>query len=152
MAEIMGAGCTHYPPLITPDEDRGFPINVTLNHDERLPDELKDPLNWPDAMRLEYGDDEGLASAGIHRQRLVAGFRRVRRAVLDFDPDFVVIFGDDQYENFREDIIPPFCVMAYDQVESMPSTGVTARLGQTCGESRPRPPSSTGAIPKRRGT
>jgi hypothetical protein len=120
MAEIMGAGCTHYPPLITPDEDRGFPINVTLNHDDRLPDELKDPLNWPEAMRLEYGNDEGLASAGIHRQRLVAGFRRVRRAVLDFAPDFVVIFGDDQYENFREDIIPPFCIMAYDQVESLP--------------------------------
>ena len=34
MAEIIGVGCTHYPPLITPDEDRGFPINVTLNRDE----------------------------------------------------------------------------------------------------------------------
>ena len=59
MAEIIGVGCTHYPPLITPDEDRGFPINVTLNRDERLPEELKNPLNWPEPMQAEYGDDQG---------------------------------------------------------------------------------------------
>ena len=63
MAEIIGVGCTHYPALITPDEDRGFPINVTLNRDERLPEELKNPLNWPEPMRAEYGDDQGMASA-----------------------------------------------------------------------------------------
>ena len=27
----------------------------------------------------------------------------------------MLIFGDDQYENFREDIIPAFCVMGLDQ-------------------------------------
>ena len=32
-----------------------------------------------------------------------------------FDPDIVLICGDDQYENFREDIIPAFCVMGLDQ-------------------------------------
>ena len=52
MAEIIGVGCTHYPPLITPDEDRGFPINVTLNRDDRLPEELKNPLNWPPPMQM----------------------------------------------------------------------------------------------------
>ncbi len=41
MAEIVGAGCAHCPPLITPDEDRGFPVNVTLNHGERPPEGLK---------------------------------------------------------------------------------------------------------------
>ncbi|MGE3304195.1 MAG: extradiol ring-cleavage dioxygenase, partial [Hyphomonadaceae bacterium] len=34
-----------------------------------------------------------------------------------FKPDFVLIWGDDQYENFREDIIPPYCVNAYDKFE-----------------------------------
>ena len=32
----------------------------------------------------------------------------------------MVIWGDDQYENFREDIIPPFCVLAYDEFECKP--------------------------------
>ncbi len=44
MAKILGAGCTHCPLLITPDEDRNFPINITLSEDERLPEELKNPL------------------------------------------------------------------------------------------------------------
>jgi len=120
MAEIIGVGCTHYPALITPDEDRGFPINVTLNRDERLPEELKNPLTWPEPMQQEYGDDQGLASAAVHRARLVEGFRRVRQEILDFNPDFVIVFGDDQYENFREDIIPPFCILAYEGFQCTP--------------------------------
>ena len=38
---------------------------------------------------------------------------RVRQALEDFDPDFVLIWGDDQYENFKEDIVPAFSVLAY---------------------------------------
>jgi hypothetical protein len=30
------------------------------------------------------------------------------------------MWGDDQYENFKEDIIPPFCVLAYDQLSFQP--------------------------------
>ena len=29
-----------------------------------------------------------------------------------------MVWGDDQYENFREEIIPPFCVLAYDDLGS----------------------------------
>jgi hypothetical protein len=32
----------------------------------------------------------------------------------------VVIWGDDQYENFKEDIIPPCCLMAYVAFEVKP--------------------------------
>jgi hypothetical protein len=38
----------------------------------------------------------------------------------EFAPDFVVIWGDDQYENFKEDVIPPFCVLAYDSLATKP--------------------------------
>ena len=71
-------------------------------------------------MRIEYGEDEGYAAALEHRARLVAGFRRIRAELDAFNPDFVVIWGDDQYENFREDIIPPFCVLAYDDFTCQP--------------------------------
>ncbi len=30
------------------------------------------------------------------------------------------MWGDDQYENFREDVIPPFCVLAYDTLAFQP--------------------------------
>ncbi len=38
----------------------------------------------------------------------------------EFAPDLVVIWGDDQYENFREDIIPPFCLLAYEAMAPKP--------------------------------
>jgi hypothetical protein len=42
---------------------------------------------------------------------------------LTLNPDVVLVWGDDQYENFREDIIPAFCVMAYDGFEHQPMAG-----------------------------
>jgi hypothetical protein len=71
-------------------------------------------------MRQEYGADEGANAALRHREALVAGFRKARRLLDEFAPDFVVIWGDDQYENFKEDIIPPFCVLAYESIEHRP--------------------------------
>ena len=50
MAEIFGAGLTHYPALIAPDEDKMYPLLRTLKNDERLPESLKDPMNWPEAI------------------------------------------------------------------------------------------------------
>jgi hypothetical protein len=122
MGEILGIGLTHYPPLIAPDEDRLIPLRRTLARDERVPAHLKDPSNWPDAMRAEYGTDEGYTAAQKHRERLVHGFRRLRHEIDAFQPDLVLIWGDDQYENFREDIIPPFCVLAYEDISCRPFT------------------------------
>ena len=120
MAEILGAGVTHYPPMLVSDEEKAFPINITLARDERVPEHMKNPANWPEPMRVEYGEDEGVASAALHRERLVKSFRVVNSEIQAFDPDFVLIFGDDQYENFRETIIPPFCILAYEDSESTP--------------------------------
>ncbi|MGE3867136.1 MAG: extradiol ring-cleavage dioxygenase, partial [Hyphomonadaceae bacterium] len=35
----------------------------------------------------------------------------------DFNPDFVLMWGDDQYENFHEDVIPPYCISAHDRIQ-----------------------------------
>jgi hypothetical protein len=80
----------------------------------QLPAAMRDGSGWSGGMRAEWGDDEGLAAAGRHRAELVDWCGRVRRALDDFDPDVVLIWGDDQYENFREDVIPPYCVHAHD--------------------------------------
>jgi len=88
--------------------------------DPAIPADLKEPANWPPRMREEYGDDQGKAAAVGHRQQLLNGMAKVREALDEFDPDFVLIWGDDQYENFTEDIIPPFCILAYGQIEAMP--------------------------------
>lgn len=120
MGEVLGLGISHYPPLLVRDEDMaGLLRNYTLA-DPDIPAEAKDPAGWPERMRAEWGDDQGRSAAGEHRAQLVAGFERCRQALDDFNPDLVVMWGDDQYENFLEDVIPPYAVLALDDIEVRP--------------------------------
>ena len=119
MAEILGLGLSHYPPLSTPDAMMSGILRTTLK-DPGIPDSAKDPANWPDVMRAEWANDMGTAAAGLHRAAMVAQFRRVREELDRFNPDLVLIWGDDQYENFKEDIIPPFTICAYGDVDVYP--------------------------------
>ena len=114
MAEVLATGITHYPPLVTPDERMSWILQYMLKN-PHLPEEYRDPDKWPEEMRREWGEDQGTASATNHRSELVHWLGRVRAALDDFNPDYVVIIGDDQYENFKEDIVPPFCINAYDK-------------------------------------
>jgi hypothetical protein len=119
MADVMVLGMTHYPPLSMHDADMAGILRRTLQ-DPGIPDAAKDPSTWPAAMRSEWGDDQGVASAAAHRAALVDGLRRVRRALDDFDPDLVLVWGDDQHENFHEDLIPPYAVLCYDDLDVLP--------------------------------
>jgi len=120
MGEILGIGATHYPPGLVPEEYKPWPLARMLQTDPRIPAPLKDPANWPEPMRAEWGDDEGITSHKAHRARVFKAFRQIREEIDAFQPDFILIWGDDQYENFKEDIIPPFCVLAYDQLTFQP--------------------------------
>ncbi len=119
MAEILGLGVSHYPPLCKTDAEMAGILAYTLQ-DPAIPAAEKDPANWPESMRREWGDDRGTRAAAAHRASLVAGFDAVRAALDEFRPDVVLIWGDDQYENFREDLIPPFAVCAYPDIEVHP--------------------------------
>ncbi len=74
MAELLGLGLSHYPPLSLPDEQMATILRVTLR-DQGIPEGVKDPRVWPEAARAEWGDDEGTAAAAAHRAALVAEFR-----------------------------------------------------------------------------
>lgn len=119
MGEVLGVGLTHFPAFIGGDSRMSTALKHMLAA-PGFPPDRRDPAGWPSAMRQEWADDEGLAAAAGHRQALVAGLRRVRAAIDEFRPDAVVVTGDDQYENFREDLVPPFCVLAYEDLEVRP--------------------------------
>ena len=119
MGEILGLGVTHGPMLAHLDKDQGNMLKRRLASPQ-LPDHLRDPANWPEPMRLEWADDDGEASAHEQRMRLLEDFRKCRRALDDFKPDAVLIWGDDQFENFHEDVIPPFCVHMAPEFEKQP--------------------------------
>ena len=123
MGEILGVGVSHYPGPMVPDGHMAAFLRRTLQS-SGVPDRLKDPRSWPAAMQAEWGNDEGTKAAGEHRRRLVEAFRKVRAEIQAFNPDFIVIWGDDQYENFREEIVPPFCVYIFDRAQYTPLSGL----------------------------
>lgn len=119
MAEVLGLGITHYPLLAGADSHMANLLKYTLG-DPDIPAEVKDPQNWSELARQEWGDDEGAAAAAGHRAQLLAGMQRCREELDAFQPDVVVVWGDDQYENFREEVVPSFCVFAYEDTEIDP--------------------------------
>jgi hypothetical protein len=128
MGEILALGVTHYPPINAKDLARWTgALKFTLRN-PGLPAEYRDPANWPEAMRREWGNDEGVTAARRHRDEVTSQFRNLRKILDDFDPDLVVVWGDDQYENFQEDIVPPFCVLAYDDIDVQPWHGAQMKM------------------------
>jgi hypothetical protein len=128
VAEILGVGLTHYPPLLGRDENMSWVLRWTLE-DPDIPEAAKRVESWPAGMRADWGDDAGRRAAGVHRAALMGGFDRVRSAIDDFAPDVILVFGDDQYENFQEDLIPPFAVLAYDDMAVHPWMAMKRRRG-----------------------
>ncbi|MFO1081148.1 MAG: hypothetical protein U1E23_11055 [Reyranellaceae bacterium] len=114
MADLLLLGISHYPPLHGADDRMSWILKRMLQN-PNLPEELRTPAGWPAAMQAEWGNDEGTSSAARHREQLVGWMDRARAELDAFKPDFVLIWGDDQYENFKEDIVPPYCVAAYDE-------------------------------------
>ena len=118
MGQILGLGITHYPNLAA-KLNMSWRFQKGLD-DPALPAHLRSVENWHPTMREQWGRDCGQAHSDRHRQDMIDQFRRVRRELDAFRPDFVLIWGDDQYENFREDCVPAFSVLAYDSIEFQP--------------------------------
>jgi len=118
MGEILGLGITHQPTLAA-REIRPASLRNTLR-DPGLPERYRTPAGWPEAMRREWADDDGARAGAAHRDAIVAELRKARQALDEFAPDFLLVWGDDQYENFREDCVPPFSILAYDSVDVQP--------------------------------
>src|SRR5712692_5624418 len=117
MGEFLGIGCSHGPGITGPAETL-TEIYLKFNLKSDLtPAHMKDPRNWPPKMQEEWADDEGLAFSKAYQAKLQPAYREARAAIDAFSPDFVVVFGDDQYEVFQEDLLPPFALFAIDEVE-----------------------------------
>jgi hypothetical protein len=120
MAEILGLGLSHYPGPLVPAELWPQMLKTNVEKGRVPPAVYADQSKWPKPMLAEWGADEGISSARGHQARLLAGFRELRRRLDAFKPDIVLIWGDDQFENFRKDGVPAFCVYIFDEIVSMP--------------------------------
>jgi hypothetical protein len=119
MAQILGLGVTHSPPLLAASGDTASRIKRMMQ-DPLLPECYRSPATWPEPMRQQWGNDEGQTHARQHRDELVDCMRWARQQLDDFNPDLVIVFGDDQYENFREDGVPAFQINCFESFEARP--------------------------------
>lgn len=119
MAEILGIGCTHRPIMLRRNEDWTGMMKASLA-DPDMPEHMKNPAAWPEKLRAELGNDWGASTAARYREVYRQHFAEARAALDDFDPDVIIMWGDDQYENFKEDIVPPFAVLAYEDQDIQP--------------------------------
>jgi hypothetical protein len=120
MAEILGLGLSHYPGPSVPAEywPRMIQRNVEIGRVD--PALFADKSRWPKPMLAEWGDDEGVTAAREHRRRLLSGYAKLRKVLDDFRPEVVLIWGDDQFENFKRDCVPAFCVGIFQSVTGKP--------------------------------
>ena len=119
MAELLGLGLSPFGGFMFSDEEMSARAKARLANGS-LPPELDSPEKWPDAMQAEWGNDQGAKFAAIHRDRYFDGLKRIRAAIDSFRPDAVIIFGDDQYECFREDLVPAYCVFVGEKFLTKP--------------------------------
>lgn len=121
MGEILGVGVTHQPTLGDEEFMPGsFRRSLT---DPDLPDELRNPDSWPELLRQEWSDDDGRAAGVAHQHAVATEYHKITAALQEFGPDFIVVWGDDQYERFRENCVPAFCVIAADKFDIHPWEG-----------------------------
>ena len=123
MADILGLGLSHYPGPSVPVEAWPTMLEKNVELGRVTPDLYADKSRWPAEMRAEWGSDDGVTAAKAHRARLMAGYDKLRDALDAFRPDIVFIRGDDQYENFKRECIPAFCVGVFDKVVGKPLSG-----------------------------
>jgi hypothetical protein len=123
MAEILGLGLSHYPGPLVAVEHWPSMLQRWVELGRVRAEDFAARERWPEPMRREWGNDDGRAAATVHRDRLLAGYRRLREKLDAFRPDIVLVWGDDQYENFKRDCVPAFCVGIYDKVVSKPFSG-----------------------------
>jgi hypothetical protein len=119
VGELLGLGLSHFGGFMFADEDMSARAKARLANGS-LPPELDSPDKWPAGMQSEWGNDAGASFAATHREQYFEGLKHVREAIDRFEPDAVIIFGDDQYECFKEDLVPAYCVFVGDTFKTKP--------------------------------
>jgi len=124
VGELLGLGFSHYPGPAVPAEFWPRHLSTQVARGRVAQADYENRSAWPVPMQAEWGSDEGQTAAHEHQQRLLAGYRLLRAELDRFNPDVVVIWGDDQYENFKKDCVPPFCIFIQEEAHYQPLAGL----------------------------
>ena len=119
MAEILGLGCSHGPIILTPPE-------VWAKGRERVFGRI--PNFQPSGELLEeLGQDNGLTQDIYDQKKVVESFQILHDKLHAWNPDVVIMIGDDQQENFKPENLAPFCIYTGSEVDGYPFQRAAAR-------------------------
>jgi hypothetical protein len=112
MAElVLGIGTSHAPQLKIPPEK----WHLMQEKDQ------KDPrYNYQEVLRRAKPEIQKELTADVFKKKFAtchAALAKLRETLTRVAPDVVVIFGDDQHEQFWEDNMPMFSIYYGDTVE-----------------------------------
>lgn len=119
MGSILGIGMTDYPCLARDDYVMTFSLRQALLSD-KVAAEKKDTSTWPARMREMWEGDEGYAESQEVRASQVEEFRRIKKALDDFEPDAILLVSKDHREALDPWLMVPYWVSAVDRLEMRP--------------------------------
>ena len=112
MAQVLGLGCTHAPMILNPAEQ--WPT-IRERIFARIPN-----YQAPPQLLEELGKDNGRSQDRGNQKRIVDAFQVLQDKLRSFNPDVVMVVGDDQAENFLRDNLPTFCLYTGAEVDGYP--------------------------------
>jgi hypothetical protein len=118
MGRLLGLGISDFPFLRFEGPFTGVLKNALAS--PRMKPQMKDPASWPEEMRREWGNDEGLSASEPVRRRQVESLRLIRAALDEFKPDFVIMLAKDHLETLQKYALPPYWIGAWDSFEMKP--------------------------------
>jgi hypothetical protein len=119
MAQILGLTISHYPNLRFKYYMMPNVLIGNMGPGWRDKPHLKNPRNWPVPMQEEWGNDQdqGATLGAKAQEHQIENFRKIRAALDQFNPDFMVMMYRDLGETFRDPVgRPPYWIHAQDKV------------------------------------
>src|SRR5216683_1351014 len=119
MSDILGLTLAHFPYLRLKHYHMPSVLTGNLGRGWIDKPHLKDPANWPQRMREEWGDDQGVATGKKAQDHEIEQFRKVRASLDDFKPDLIVIFYRDLGENFKNFAKVPYWIHGHNALATI---------------------------------
>jgi len=115
--EILGLGISHWAAARPKERALSYWLRRTLEDPDITPAE-KDPKKLAGADARNGATTKGTSHAQDTATPWPADYAKSARRSMRSSPTRSSSGGDDQYENFREDIVPAFSVLAYQAISS----------------------------------
>lgn len=98
MGQILGMSVSQFPLLRMKPADMTNILKGLMRTGWRDRPGYKEPKNWPQPMRQDWADDDGLATVAQAQAHQIEQFRTLRSALDAFAPDCIVMLYRDMGE------------------------------------------------------